>query len=61
VVTIADPNEPSLLSEIPLSMDDKKDLQRLAELMAQGNVRSVHSQEATLEEVFIEMAGMRPA
>jgi ABC-2 type transport system ATP-binding protein len=61
VVTIADPNETGLLSEITLSMDNIQDQLRLAELMAQGNVRSVHSQEATLEEVFIEVAGIRPA
>lgn len=61
MLTIADPNEPHLMSEISLGMDDKKDQQRLAELMAQGNVRAVHSQEATLEEVFIEVAGIPPA
>lgn len=61
VATITDSNEPRLLSEISLSMDDPKDQQHLAELMAQGKVRAVHSQEATLEEVFIEVAGMRPA
>jgi ABC-2 type transport system ATP-binding protein len=61
VVTITNTNEPQLMSEISLSMDNAKDQQHLAELMAQGNVRSVHSQEASLEEVFIEVAGMRPA
>jgi hypothetical protein len=29
--------------------------------VAQGNVRAIHSQEATLEKTFIEVAGMRPA
>jgi hypothetical protein len=29
--------------------------------MAEGKVQSIHSQEATLEEVFIEIAGVRPA
>lgn len=47
--------------EISLNMDDASDQARLAQLMAQGNVRAVHSQEATLEEVFIEVAGVRPA
>ena len=42
-------------------MDDARDTARLNELMRQGNVRSIHSQEATLEEVFIEVAGIRPA
>jgi hypothetical protein len=42
-------------------MDDRQDQARLAELMVQDHVRSIHSQEATLEEVFIEVAGFRPA
>jgi ABC-2 type transport system ATP-binding protein len=49
------------LTDVTLSMDDPQDQAHLAELMAQGNVRSIHSQEATLEEVFIEVAGIRPA
>jgi ABC-type molybdenum transport system ATPase subunit/photorepair protein PhrA len=56
-----DPKDTSRLTETALSMDDPQDQARLAELMAQGNVRSIHSQEATLEEVFIEVAGIRPA
>jgi ABC-type uncharacterized transport system ATPase subunit len=42
-------------------MDDGKDQHILDELMSTGNVRAIHSQEATLEEVFVEVAGMRPA
>jgi len=61
VLTLVDPDDTSQLTEVTLSMDDPKDQARLGELMAQGNVRSVHSQEATLEEVFIEVAGIRPA
>jgi ABC-2 type transport system ATP-binding protein len=61
VLTLADPKDASQLTEVTLSMDDPQDQARLAELMAQGNVRSVHSQEATLEEVFVEVAGIRPA
>jgi hypothetical protein len=61
VVTVGDPNESGLLSDIALSMDDIEGQLRLAELMAQGNVRAAHSQEASLEEVFIEVAGIRPA
>jgi len=49
------------MQEIALNMDDANDQARLAQLMARGDVRAVHSQEATLEEVFIEVAGMRPA
>jgi ABC-2 type transport system ATP-binding protein len=48
-------------TEITLRMDDPADSAHLAELMAQGRVQSIHSQEATLEEVFIEIAGVRPA
>jgi ABC-2 type transport system ATP-binding protein len=61
VLTLADPNNTSRLTGVTLSMDDPQDQARLAELMAQGNVRSIYSQEATLEEVFIEVAGIRPA
>jgi ABC-2 type transport system ATP-binding protein len=61
VLVVADPKDTSRLTETALSMDDPQDQARLAELMAQGNVRSIHSQEATLEEVFIEVAGIRPA
>jgi ABC-2 type transport system ATP-binding protein len=49
------------LSEITLSMDTPADQARLAQLLAQGDVQAIHSQEATLEEVFVEIAGVRPA
>jgi ABC-type multidrug transport system ATPase subunit len=51
----------SIPPEITLSMDDPADLARLARLMQRGVVQSIHSQEATLEEVFIAVAGVRPA
>ena len=60
-VTIADEHEANRLREVTLRMDEPTDQARLAALIAQGNVRAVHSQEATLEDVFIAMAGMRPA
>jgi ABC-2 type transport system ATP-binding protein len=47
-------------AEIRLSMDDPADQQRLAGLMSGGRVVSLHSLEPTLEEVFIEVAGVRP-
>ena len=47
--------------EMTLSLDDPADQQRLATWMAQDKVRAIHSREATLEEVFIEVAGVRPA
>ncbi len=49
------------LNEVSLSLDDPADQAKLAEWMAAGKVRAVHSREATLEEVFIEVAGVRPA
>lgn len=52
-------NEP--YSEKTLSLDDPADQQQLAQWMAQGKIRAVHSREATLEEVFVELAGVRPA
>jgi ABC-2 type transport system ATP-binding protein len=61
LVETADPNNPNTITETALGMDDSRDTARLAELMREGNVRSIHSQEATLEEVFIEVAGIRPA
>jgi ABC-2 type transport system ATP-binding protein len=65
LVTLAgDPdsqNGNSALSEMALALDDPADQQRLAAWMAQGRVRAIHSREATLEEVFIEVAGIRPA
>ena len=65
LVTLAgDPgsqNGNSALCEMTLSLDDPADQQRLATWMTQDKVRAIHSREATLEEVFIEVAGVRPA
>ena len=63
VVTLAD-DQPgqdgnSPLNEVTLSMDDPADQAKLGQWMAAGQVRAVHSREASLEEVFIEMAGVR--
>ena len=44
-------------SEYTLRLDDRADAARLAGWMADGAVLSVHSQEGTLEDVFIELAG----
>ena len=40
-------------------MDDPADQATLERLLASGTVRAVHSQEATLEEVFFDIAGVR--
>ena len=47
--------------EVTLHSDDSAAQQQLAQWMAQGKVLAVHSHEATLEEVFIAVAGVRPA
>ena len=60
-VTLNSQNGNDPLHEVTLSMDNPGDQAKLAELMAAGQVRAVHSLEATLEEVFIEVAGVRPA
>jgi ABC-2 type transport system ATP-binding protein len=57
----ADQHGSAPFREMTLSMDTPADQARLAELMASGQVRAMHSKEATLEEVFIEVAGVRPA
>jgi ABC-2 type transport system ATP-binding protein len=51
----------SQFSEVTLGMDDPADQAKLAAWMAAGQVRALHSREATLEEVFIEVAGTRLA
>lgn len=43
--------------ELWLSLDDPADGQRLGEDLARGEVLTLHSQEATLEEVFIRLTG----
>lgn len=54
-------NGASPLNETILSLDNLSDQQKLSQWMSQGKVLAVHSREATLEEVFIEVAGVRPA
>lgn len=56
-----DTKQNGILNEMTLNMDNPTDQAQFAQLMTQGKVRAVHSQEATLEEVFIEVAGIRPA
>jgi ABC-2 type transport system ATP-binding protein len=49
------------LVEKRLSLDAVEDQARLTQWMREGLVSAIHSDEATLEEVFIEVAGVRPA
>ena len=63
VVTLAEADHENrdAFNEIILKMDDPGDQARLAQLMVDGQVQAVHSQEATLEAVFVEIAGVIPA
>ena len=54
-------NGHSALQDMTIKLDDLADQQRLSAWMAQDRVLAIHSHEATLEEVFIEVAGVRPA
>jgi ABC-2 type transport system ATP-binding protein len=59
-LTLTDSRQPDHLTQLNLNIDEPKDQHRLEHQMAGGNLRAVHSQEATLEDVFSELAGMRP-
>ncbi|HEY0755576.1 MAG TPA: ABC transporter ATP-binding protein [Ktedonobacteraceae bacterium] len=61
LVTLGSLQERSALKELTLNMDSPADQTTLAQLLAQGKVQTIHSQEATLEEVFVKVAGVRPA
>ena len=49
-------NEAGALTERTIKLDDLHDQATLAHWMSQGLVRAAHTNEATLEEVFIEVA-----
>lgn len=44
---------------LTISLDDQDAGQKIEKLITSGQVRTLHSAEATLEEVFIEMTGRR--
>lgn len=48
-----------LLSERTLSMGSPADQAQLAQWLAQGRVKAMHSREASLEDVFLRVAGVR--
>lgn len=50
-------DEANALVERTLSMDAPADQAQLAAWMAQGSVRAIHSREATLEDIFMRVAG----
>lgn len=61
LVTLNDQsNDYAALKDIALNLDDAIDQTALAQLITQGKVRAIHSREATLEEVFIEVSGISP-
>jgi ABC-2 type transport system ATP-binding protein len=43
--------------QITLCLDDRKDNKRLCELIEADHVLSIHSQETTLEDIFIRLTG----
>jgi len=45
-----------LMSET-LSLADEAEKQRLSEIVAAGNIETMHTREATLEEIFIKVTG----
>ncbi len=47
-VTLAAPNDPSSLSEQTLNMDDPADQLQITQWMAEGKIRAMHTNEATL-------------
>nr|BBH94296.1 multidrug ABC transporter ATP-binding protein [Thermogemmatispora argillosa] len=46
------------LCDLVLKLDDANDQQRLARWLSEGRVRALHTQEASLEEVFFRVAGV---
>ena len=52
-----DYRENGTLKTETLSMTEEKDRQRINGLVNQGSMETIHSQEATLEEIFIKVTG----
>ena len=48
------------LEDITLNVDNLHDQQELCQLMTQGRIRALHTHEASLEEVFLAVAGVNP-
>lgn len=56
-VTLQSYNDASF-EDIMLNVDNTLDQHKLCQLMTQGRVRALHTREASLEEVFITVAGV---
>ena len=61
VVTVGDDAAGGVFREITLHLDDPSDQKQLEELLSLGAVRAIHSQEASLEDVFFAVAAVHPA
>lgn len=57
----SDPASSQQLHDVILKVDDPVQQEQLSAWMAEKRVMAIHSREATLEDVFIEIAGVRPA
>jgi ABC-2 type transport system ATP-binding protein len=42
---------------VVLSLDSSEDTHRLSDIMSQGQVLTIHSEEASLEDIFVQLAG----
>ncbi|TYP55446.1 ABC transporter ATP-binding protein [Thermosediminibacter litoriperuensis] len=51
--------EGEILRKEYLSMVEERDRERLNRLLKEGNIETIHSQEATLEEIFIRVTGRK--
>jgi ABC-2 type transport system ATP-binding protein len=58
-VTLEEPDGQSQrLHDVILKLDDAQDQQQLACWLSEGRVRALHTKEASLEEVFFQLAGV---
>lgn len=58
-ITVASEDSSLQLEDHLLQMDDALDQERLTQWMSQGRIRAMHSTEGTLEDVFIQIAGIQ--
>jgi ABC-2 type transport system ATP-binding protein len=42
---------------VSLALDDPADAHQLSAYMSEGKILTIHSEEATLEDIFIQLAG----
>lgn len=56
-MVLVEHKEGGMVKKEYLSMVEEKDRKRLNRLIDEGNIETMHSQEATLEEIFIKVTG----